>query len=168
MDHFEDSLIDEAMKSVLPSMPAPDRGNYALRIAQMEEMRELARERMTAHLTDLELAQKMPRYETPKQGDLVLLRRFVVDKDKGRKLEPHWEGPYSLDRVGREGVSGYLRDLKTDRIKGCYGFDAMKVYVPREEKCSSECITVEEGVVRLCDGGWYKGRRGVEVAQWVT
>lgn len=27
------------------------------------------------------------RGEAPEKGDLVLLRRFVVDKDKGRKLE---------------------------------------------------------------------------------
>ena len=168
MDHFKDSLKDEAMRAVLPSMPVPDRSNYMVRMAQLEEMSELAREQMTAHLTDLELSQKMPRYETPKQGDLVLLRRFVVDKDKGRKLEPRWEGPYILDRVGREGVSGYLRDLKTDRVRGRYGFDAMKVYIPREEKCSRECITVEEGVARLCGGGWYKGRREVDVDQWVT
>ena len=167
MDHFEDLLKDEAMWAVLPSMPVPDQGDYVVRMAQMEEMRELARERMSAHLTDLELSQKRPRYETPKQGDLVLLRRFIVDKDKGRKLEPRWEGPYMLTKIAKEGVSGYLQDLKTDRIKGRYGFDAMKVYVPREEQSSRDCLAAAEGAALLCRGGWYAGRRDISIDQWV-
>ena len=88
MDHFEDSLRDEAMRDVLPSMPIPDCSNYTVTMSQLEEMRELTRERVNAHLTDFELDQKLPQYETPKQGDLVLLRRFIIDKDKGRNLEP--------------------------------------------------------------------------------
>ena len=36
---------------------------------------------------------------TYQPGDLVLLWRFTVDKDKGRKLEAKWEGPYQITIV---------------------------------------------------------------------
>ena len=72
-----------------------------------------------------------------------------------------------LDKITKEGVSGYLRDLKTDRIKGQYGFGAMKVYVPRQEHLFGECMGEEEGIARLCRGGWYMGRREVGISQWV-
>ena len=48
----------------------------------------------------------------------MLLRRFIVDKDKGRKLERKWEGPYIVERVGSSGVSVVLHDFMTDKCKG--------------------------------------------------
>ena len=48
--------------------------------------------------------------------------------------------PYVLDKIDKEGVSGYLRDLKIDWIKGRYGFDTIKVYVPREDDQAGECM----------------------------
>ena len=65
-------------------------------------------------------------------GDLVLRRRFVVDKSLGMKLETKWDGPYRLSRISKSGVSGDLQDLKTGRIVGRYAFEALKVFVPRE------------------------------------
>lgn len=36
---------------------------------------------------------------TFKEGDLVLLRRIDLEKEKGRKLEAHWPGPFLIYRV---------------------------------------------------------------------
>ena len=40
----------------------------------------------------------------------MLLRRFTVLKDKGRKLETRWEGPYRVARITKSGVSTILED----------------------------------------------------------
>lgn len=104
----------------------------------------------------------------PQKGDLVLLRQFVIDKEKGRKLEPRWEGPYLLVKVAKEGVSGFLQDLKTGKVKGKYAFDAMKTYVPREVKAvglMERLVDLEEGLSKLCHG-WYTDRGGVDMASW--
>lgn len=64
----------------------------------------------------------------PQEGDLVLLRRFAVDKDKGRKLETRWEGPYRIAKITKSGVSVRLEDLSTGVRKGRYSVDDVKVY----------------------------------------
>ena len=71
MDQFENSLRDKAMRNFLPSVPIPERSNYDVRMAQLEEMRKLTREKINEHLTEHKLSQKSPRYATPKQGDLA-------------------------------------------------------------------------------------------------
>ena len=78
----------------------------------------------------------------------MLLRRSVVDKDKGRKLEPRWEGPYLVHRIGKSGVSATLIHLHTDKSRGIHSFDALKIYVPREEK--EDC----KGVQEMIDLSW--------------
>lgn len=75
-----------------------------------------------------------------KEGDLVLLRRAVVDKDKGRKLEPRWEGPYAVVKVGFSNVSVNLKDFHTDKTRGRHSLDAVKLYVRREEGEESNTV----------------------------
>lgn len=58
------------------------------------------------------------------KGDLVLLRRFVVDKDKGQKMEPRWEGPYLVEAIRRSAVSAWIKDIHTVKLEGSYSFDA--------------------------------------------
>ena len=48
---------------------------------------------------------------TPRKGDLVRLRRLSLDNQRGRKLEPRWEGPYSLTQVVHHGQSEWLHTL---------------------------------------------------------
>ena len=74
---------------------------------------------------------------------------------------------YVLGHVGSCTCVGYLLDLKTGKIKGRYGFDALKVYVPREEDEESTVNVVDlcVGLARMCQG-WYVSRRGVDVAAW--
>ena len=52
---------------------------YGLRLAQIEEVRELTRERVLRDLEEKEAKATIPRYQAPKLGDLVLRRRFNVD-----------------------------------------------------------------------------------------
>lgn len=63
----------------------------------------------------------------------MLLRRFAVDKDKGKKLDTRWEGPYMVSKVGRSGVSVTLQDIHTNKKKGIYSMDSVKLYVEREK-----------------------------------
>ena len=67
-----------------------------IRLAQLEEIRELVRERVLQD-QECQIAEvAIPRYEMPKMGNLVLRRRFIVDKSLGMKLETKWDGPYRL------------------------------------------------------------------------
>lgn len=172
MDAFDGSVIDNAMREILShylsanddlSKPL-EQQQYDLRMAQIAEMRELTRERVLQYQEEQEATYSKARYAQPQLGDLVLLRRFIVDKERGRKLEPRWEGPYLLSRIAKEGVSGYLQDMKTGKVKGRYGFDAMKVYVPREAK-ETEVVELDKILPEACVG-WYKGRRAIDVSEW--
>ena len=78
----------------------------------------------------------------PKEGDLVLLRRFSTDQYHGRKLEPRWEGPYRLADVAFHGRSGRVLDLHSGRVvrvrasglKERRHLDDLKVFTPRRSK----------------------------------
>ena len=74
------------------------------------------------------LPAKVPKYAPPELGDLVLRRRFQVDKSLGMKLHTKWDGPYLLSRIAKSGVSGDLEDLKTGKVIGRYAFESLKVY----------------------------------------
>lgn len=78
----------------------------------------------------------------PKEGDLVLLRRFSTDQYHGRKLEPRWEGPYRFADVAFHGRSGRVLDLHSGRVvrmrasglkERCH-LDDLKVFTPRRSK----------------------------------
>ena len=66
-----------------------------------------------------------------------------MDKNKGRKLETKWEGPYVVKRFGRSGVAAVLEDLHTGKVKGIYSLDSLKLYVPRREMEWKSQDTVE-------------------------
>lgn len=83
-------------------------------------MRELTRERVLLDQEARITQARMPRYEAPQLGDLVLRRRFQVDKNLGMKLHTKWGGPYKLTRISKSGVSGDLEDLKTGKVIGRY------------------------------------------------
>lgn len=120
---------------------------YDLRLAQVEEVRELVRERVLLDLDEKEIGITVPRYQSPKLGDLVLRRRFNVEKSLGMKLYTKWDGPYRLSKISKSGVSGYIEDLKTGRVLGRYAFGALKVFVPREMiVADGSWVSVEEGL----------------------
>lgn len=47
------------------------------------------------------------------EGDLVLLWDTVLEKDKGRKLDPRWRGPFLLKKLMYYKCSVVLEDLIT-------------------------------------------------------
>ena len=110
------------------------KGEVWAHLTSVNEKRQEAIDNISEFQQDVEKKYEERRQgEAPSRGDLVLLRRFVVDKDKGRKLETRWEGPYKVKKVGRSGVSVTLEDIHTGRTKGRYSFDSIKIYVRREE-----------------------------------
>ena len=100
----------------------------------------------TAKISDLaekrEANQKSARYKSPREGDLVLLRRFLLDQRKGSKLEARWEGPYILSDLARHGKTGRLLDLNTGEVLGvkkgalrdCVHLNDLKIYLRRESE----------------------------------
>lgn len=132
---------------------AVDGIQYELRLASLEELRELTRERVMRNQEDRELKATVSRRAIPREGDLVLRRRFVVDKSLGMKLYSKWDGPYRLSSIAQPGVSGYLEDLKTGRILGRYAFNTLKVFSPRSIPSTNEevagWVSVEEGLGML-------------------
>ena len=141
--------LDEVLEDSLRRIGSTGMGDNPrdIRLAQLEEIRELVRERVLQDQERQIAEAAIPRYEMPKIGDLVLRRRFIVDKSLGMKLETKWDGPYRLSRISKSGVSGDLQDLKTGRIIGRYAFEALKVFVPREDELGPEgWISLLEGV----------------------
>ena len=136
-ENMRSSLIDQTFNTLeTQDNPQPQLREYDLRLASIEEMRELTRERVLLDQEARILQAQVPRYEAPQLGDLVLRRRFQVDKSLGMKLHAKWDGPYRLCRISKSGVSGDLEDLKTGKVIGRYAFESLKVYVPREQGCS--------------------------------
>ena len=112
--------------------------NIALRLAHLDEICGLAASRTIEEAN--KPAGKKAQWEALQENDLVLLRRFEVDKNKGKKLAARWEGPYLLTDLSWHKRSGRLRDINTGEVvrvrKGglrerCHVND-MKLFVPRE------------------------------------
>ena len=89
---------------------------------QLERLMRLDRIRMEAATKIINLAerreanQKPTPYTAPREGDLVLLRRFLLDQQKGSKLEARWEGPYVLSDLAKHDKSGRLCDLNSEEL----------------------------------------------------
>jgi len=106
------------------------------------------------------------RFPTPKEGDLVLLRRAALDNRYNKKLEAHWEGPFRLRNLAHHGHSGYLYDLPTGKLvkimqaglNDRIHFDNLRVYI------SSEWTGAEGAEVGsvLCDRLDWKGEGAEE------
>ena len=82
-----------------------------------------------AEKQDRLLTKKTPGYQTPKEGDLVLIRDFQQAKNKERKLEPRWSTPRTLERISHSGVSTHVRQLHDPpSITKRYHFDDLLVF----------------------------------------
>lgn len=92
-------LYDELRRSLMedPGMLETScMREYDLRLACVEEVREIARERVLLEQEENEMRATIPRYAAPQLGDLVLRRRFNVEKSLGMKLFSRWDGTYRL------------------------------------------------------------------------
>lgn len=73
------------------------------------------------------------RWEPPKPGDLVMIRRHEIDTQRGKKLESRWEGPRLLVRLSERSNSGFVRELHGKEKEKRYHVDDMRVYVSRAD-----------------------------------
>ena len=115
-----------------------------LRVATLDEVRQTALNRLfQANKSLVRREMRRRRWKEPKEGDLVLLRRFATDQYHSRKLEPWW------------GRSGRLLDLYSGKVlrvrasgltERCH-LDDLKVFTPR--RSGGEDTGVE--IVRFLD-----------------
>lgn len=107
------------------------------RLERIEEMRNAAADRAMA--TQAKQAENFrAHWETPRVGDLVLKRRYELDTQRSKKLEPRWIGPFVLDRFSGTGQSAFLRDIQTGGDIGRHAVNNLKLYVAREETAGAE------------------------------
>ena len=112
------------------------------RLARIDHIREEAAIQMTEEAERREAQQKPLRHIPPKEGDLVLLRRFLLDQRRGSKLEARWEGPYVLSDLAYHGKTGRLLDFNTGEVvrvkKGALRdrvhLNDLKIYLQRKDK----------------------------------
>ena len=86
------------------------------RLVRLDHIRTEAATKIIDLAEKQEASQKPLRYAAPREGVLVLLRRFLLDQRKGNKLEARWEGPYVLADLARHGKTGRLRDINTGEL----------------------------------------------------
>jgi len=123
------------------------------RLAKIEERRAEAAEKMVSQAERKTANQKEVRFQAPKEGDLVLLRRFLIDQRRGNKLEPRWEGPYRLGDLAWHGKSGRLYDINTGvlvrvkkgGLKDRVNLNDLKMYLTRPPEEANLVSLLEYG-----------------------
>lgn len=160
---LESRMVEWAKERVLEEWEVGAEGNEAKKEnkdeiwSQLSNLEEVRREAL-GNMIDVQLQaedrdRKMRFGGTELElGDLVLLRRFAVDKDKGRRLETKWEGPYRMSKWGKPGASIWIRDMHTDRVKGRYSLDSVKIYVQRQSIPAEEANFVDVRGIRVDRG----------------
>jgi len=119
------------------------------RLTRIDHIRGEAAIQMTEVAERREAQQKPVRHTPPKEGELVLLRRFLLDQCRGSKLEPRWEGPYVLSDLAYHGKTGRLLDINTGKVvrvkKGALRdrvhLNDLKIYLQRNDE---EVADIEE------------------------
>jgi hypothetical protein len=89
-------------------------------------------------------------WTSPRVGDLVLVRRFQIDKEKGHKLESKWEGPKLLQAVTESGVTGYVRDVYGEGVPKKYHLDDLRTYLPRtyqQQPMEMRTVTIDRNAM---------------------
>ncbi|KAK0628012.1 hypothetical protein DIS24_g10883 [Lasiodiplodia hormozganensis] len=104
----------------------------SVRFAQLDEIRQQAVDRRAQHYEEFPAKEKI--WKAPRKNDLVLLRNFALDSQKGKKFMPRWRGPYLIDRITATERSAELKDLQTGKIIGPHHIDNLKLYVARDEQ----------------------------------
>lgn len=126
------STFDESLLIKAASENTSMGEHFKTRLARLDEVRERAIE-ITAQHQQAQHRKSDPRWVSPKQGELVLLRRYRLDTQKGKKLEPRWIGPYILESLSPNGRSGWLKSLHTEANIGRHHLNNLKLYLARED-----------------------------------
>ena len=147
------------------TMDGLDRTAYGLRFSSIDEARGTAEAKTTRAADAIERTSD-GKWEPLEEGDLVLLRRFDVEKHHGMKLEPQWEGPYRLVQMAWHGRSGRLQDIQTgDLVRVKKGglkervhVNHLKLFCPRN---AEKVAVMESSLVELAtwEAEWEIGRR---------
>ena len=167
---------DQSLDDVI-TLEGLDEASYGLRLAAMDENRDLAAGVFT-HAADAKERSSSPLWTPLREGDLVLVRNFEVTKRLGRKLDVQWEGPFRLVDVSRHQRSGRLQDLITGAIvktkKGALNertnVNDMKLFYARGNGLPLDANLITTDAVRTA-ADWEPGERdkeslGGELAGW--
>jgi Integrase zinc binding domain len=133
---IRDRAITDVINNVRSGDLSIEQWEYAVRLAQVEEVRRYALETLDeTRRRYIASNQNRRRYRIPEIGDLVLLRKYVVDKERGHKLEPRWTEPLLLVRKDKSGRSGWVARIGMPDVEiARRHIDHMRVYCPREER----------------------------------
>jgi len=112
------------------------------RLAHIDHIHKEAAIQMTEEAERREARQKPLRHTPPREDDLVLLRRFLLDQRRSSKLEVRWEGPYVLSDLAYHGKMGPLLDFNTGEVvrvkKGALRdrvhLNDLKIYLQRKDE----------------------------------
>jgi hypothetical protein len=123
------------------------------RLTRLQHIREEAAIAVTEDADRKEETQRPTRHIPPCAGDLVLLRRFLLDQRHGNKLEPRWEGPYLLGDLAWHKKSGRLYDINTRELvkvkkgalKDRVHLNDLKLYLTRRTEEANLVDLVEYG-----------------------
>lgn len=105
---------------------------FETRLMKLDEIREIGQQQMW-DTQQARVDSKARVWKPPEVGDLVLLRRYALDTQRSKKLEPRWIGPYLLSSLSENKRSARLRTVHGDAEIGRHHINNMKLYVPREE-----------------------------------
>ncbi|KAJ8175493.1 hypothetical protein LV161_008779 [Aspergillus fumigatus] len=108
--------------------------------ARVQEARDL--------MTESRVTLPPPTLTRLAEGDLVLLWDTVLEKDKGRKLDPRWRGPFLLKKLMYHKRSAVLEDLITKLQVGRYHVDHLKRFIARSSDAIEEAKELRQ---RLLD-----------------
>ena len=146
-------------------MDGLNRTAYGLRFSSIEKARGTAEVRTTQSADAIE-QNSDGKWEPLEEGDIVLLRRFDVEKHHGMKLEPQWKGPYRPVQMAWHSRSGRLQDIQTgDLVRVKKGglkkrvhVNHLKLFCPRNV---DKVAVMESSLVDLAEweAEWEIGRR---------
>ncbi|KAL3247644.1 hypothetical protein ABHI18_012339, partial [Aspergillus niger] len=102
------------------------------RMTFLDEVRESAAVEQNQHQSNRKAATEY------RVGDLVLVWRTTVEKDKGRKLDARWSGPFKVSKVSRHKRSVILSEIGTNLMLGRYHVDHLKLFLTRQGEALSE------------------------------
>jgi hypothetical protein len=137
---------------------------YGLRMERRDEQREAANTTVARNQKKLE-GRNNPVWTQPKEGDLVLLWDYVLEKDLGRKLDRRWSEPHRLVKINPGGVSAMVCKLYGDgsdlrRIH----LNHLKVYCPRpshlESVVAATTVTFSREAMRYAG---HPGQRAIDL-----
>ena len=134
-DEIRGSLIAANVEEMMTQGSSPDEAHHTVRLASIDEIRHRAIERRLQEQERTALKTERTG-ESASEGDLVLVRRLAQDNQHSHKLELRWEGLYIVTRVEEHRKSVWVHPLQSEKLKGKYHMNDIKIFVKRTENNS--------------------------------